>query len=170
MKKLENIFKNWLNSKLGNQISIIDEICNNTDLDANVWFKNFISDIGTYSGDDFLDSLLEQFSVYLKCEFEKNFLKYLEPEGYSIYNKPYYGMFIDILDISEENNNIKFDLSFDLDSEEEFVNLTKKLNLSQKEELMKNKLFSYVINQTNFDFYSNNDIRALKLRSLNEHV
>lgn len=170
MEKLENIFNSWLNSKLGNQISIIDEICKNTDLDTNIWFKSFIEDVGTYSGYDFLNSLLDAFSVYLKCEFEKNFLKYIKPEGYSIYNEPYYGMFIDIVDISEEDNSVEFELTFDSESQEAFVKLTEKLNLSQKEELMKNKLFSYIINQTNFEFYSNNDIRALKLRSLDECV
>ena len=42
----------------------------------------------------------------------------------------------------------------------------KKVKLSQKEELMKNKLFSTIVTQTNLKIYSSNDIRVLKLRNL----
>lgn len=170
MEKLEIIFKNWIDEKIENQLSIIDEICENTDLDPKLWFDEFINyDIGTHSGYDFLESLFDNFSVHLKSEFEKNFLKYVKPEGYNIYNQPYYGTFIDIIDKTEDSN-IFFELSFDSDSQESLKNILEKLTLTEKSELMKNKIFSYVINKTKFNIFSKNDIRALKLRSLNECV
>lgn len=170
MKTAKQIFNRYLNEKVGNQISIVDEICEKTGLDTQKWFTFFIDELDMYSGDDFLNSILDNFSVYLTNEFEKKLVKYIKPTGYSINNTPYYDIFISVADITEDENDIKFELVVDEEYIETFSKVIKKLTLTQKEELLKNKLFLYIINQTNLDFLSNNDIRALKLRFLNECV
>lgn len=166
MEKLANIFNNWIDKKIGNQIFIIDTICEETELNQKLWFDNFLkNDMGLFSGTDFIDYMLEQFSVYLTSEFVYNFSKYIEPDRYSVSGKPLYDIFISIYGNSKKDNT-HFEFKIDDHNFEAFNNLLKKLTLIQKEELMKNKLFSYVINQTNTKIFSNNDIRLLKLNRL----
>lgn len=170
MENLESIFNKWLNKKLNNQIPIIDEICEKTGLNPKVWFKKFLNeDTGMYSGYDFIENLLDSFSVYLTLEFESYLVEYIKPDGYNVNNKPFYGLFINIEDLSE-GDIVDFELYIDDEDSENFIKKIECLSLSQKEKLMKNKLFSYIINKTNFQFLSNNDIRALKLKNLNECI
>lgn len=170
MKTAKQIFNRYLNEKVDNQIYIVDEICEKTGLDTQKWFTFFIDELYMYSGDDFLNNILDNFGVYLTTEFEKKLVKYIKPTGYSINNTPYYDIFISVVDITEDENDIKFELVVDEEYIETFSKVIKKLTLTQKEELLKNKLFLYIINQTNLDFLSNNDIRSLKLRFLNECI
>ena len=106
MKTAKQIFNRYLNEKVGNQISIVDEICEKTGLDTQKWFTFFIGELNMYSGDDFLNNILDNFSVYLTTEFEKKLVKYIKPTGYSIYNTPYYDIFISVADITEDENDI----------------------------------------------------------------
>ena len=46
----------------------------------------------------------------------------------------------------------------------------KKLTLDQKLELMKNNLFSHIVNKTNLKIFSKKNIRVLKLRNLNDYT
>ena len=43
------------------------------------------------------------------------------------------------------------------------------LTLTQKQDLMTDKLFSYIIIQTNLNIYSKKELRALKLKKINEY-
>ena len=52
--------------------------------------------------------------------------------------------------------------------EKELEEMLKTLTLSQKQDLMQNKLFFYIVNQTKFEIYNKRNIRALKLKSIKE--
>jgi hypothetical protein len=49
-----------------------------------------------------------------------------------------------------------------------FRKLIKTLTIDQRQELMKDKLFSYIVNKTNLKIFSKKEIRYLKLKKLNE--
>lgn len=164
MEKFSDSFKNWLINKVDYQLEIIDKICAELDIDAKEWFILFKKrNLGDYTGDQFLGELSESFIFYINGEFEKSLLKYLPPKGYSIYKTPYLSLEL----------TIKYDLKTGFyirqtSDHREFYNLIKKLTLDQKEDLMTNKIFSHIVNQTKLEIFSKRDIRYLKIKHLNE--
>jgi len=89
MKKFKNLFDDFLKERTDIQISIIDELCENMDIDPEEWFNFFLSDTGDYSSVEFLHELLSDFMFYLSDEIQRELLKFIEPDGYNMYNKPY---------------------------------------------------------------------------------
>lgn len=166
MEKFNIIFNKFISKKVGTQIEQIEKICSDFDIDASIWFNNdFKRNYGCYTGTDFLKEMLPHFVYYLSGEFEKLILKYVEPSGYNCYKEPYLGLDMELEYCDGEfvvfNNKKEYKKSF--------KNVIKKLTLTQKEELMKNKLFCAIVNQTNLKIYSKSDIRVLKLKNLNEY-
>lgn len=166
VNNFENIFNNWIDKKTKHQIEIIDEICEKSGVDANDWFKNYYLNRyqDEFSESDILDELLNYFAYYLEDKIQEQFIKYIEPDGYSIYNTPY------LSDFSPDTIiKIKSDGSFKIKyNKKEYKNILKRLKLKEKEELLKNKLFFYMVEQTNLKIFSKKDIRYLKLRKLSD--
>jgi len=159
-KCFKDLFNSWITINTNSQLEIIDEICELLDIKADDWFSNYFQR-NDFTGDSFLRELRSDFIFYVSGEFEKQLLKYIKPSGYNIYKQPYLSIDLD-LDYNKE-------IGFFVCNEEEFDKYVKKLTLSQKEDLMQNKLFSTIVIQTKLKIYSNSDIRALKLKCLNEY-
>ena len=167
MKSFETIFNNWISSKVEFQLKIIDNIASETGVDPEKWFiENFLRrQLGDYTEDDFLNVLLQEYISYLSNEFDKIIGVYLESDKHNIYGEPIYDIYI-TLEYDFDNNNIFINEEYG-----ERVNIEKviqSVSLNNRSVLMKNKLFSYIINKTNLNIFSKKDIRALKLKQLNE--
>lgn len=159
-KCFKDLFNSWITINTNSQLETIDEICKLLDIKADDWFSNYFHR-NDFTGDSFLHELRSDFVFYISGEFEKQLLKYIEPSGYNIYKHPYLSVDLD-LDYNKE-------IGFFVCSDEGFNKYVKKLTLNQKIDLMQNKLFSTIVIQTKLEIYSKNDIRALKLKSLNEY-
>jgi hypothetical protein len=167
MKSFETIFNNWISSKVEFQLKIIDNIASETGVDPEKWFiGNFLrQQLGDYTEDNFLNVLLQEYISYLSNEFDKIIGVYLESDKHNIYGEPIYDIYI-TLEYDFDNNNIFINEEYG-----ERVNIEKviqSVSLNNRSVLMKNKLFSYIINKTNLNIFSKKDIRALKLKQLNE--
>ena len=160
METFRNVFDTWLSKKVDIQISEIDKIAQKFDIDTRKWFNNFKSrEWGDYSGSEFLNELLPNFGFYVSGLFEKTLLQYLPPKGENIYKEAYLGI------------HIQYELGYgffvDKEDKKDFKKLFKQLTLNQKQELLKNKLFSYLIDKTNLKFLSKKEVRFLKLQAIN---
>ena len=161
MEKFNNIFDKWIEDTCRNQVDAITKICDELEIDPTNWFKNdYLSyrTLGDFSGYDIINQMLDQFVFHIYKEFEKPLFKYVKPHGLNIYKKPYLA-----LDL-----NLRYDDGFYFTNKKKVRKLGKTLTLEQKEDLMTDKLFSYIINKTNSEFFSRKEIRMLKLRKLNE--
>ena len=167
MKSFETTFNKWINNKIGSQIKIINKISIETDVDAEIWFnQNFLSrNVSDYSGTEFLDEMLEDYLCYIGQEFNKKVGKYLKSTGTNIYNKPIFDLYI-TLEYNFKNNYIFINEKYGC--REDIENIIKSISLNDRNDLMKDKLFSYVVNKTKLNIFSDKDIRALKLKQLNE--
>lgn len=155
----KELFNDWIRNKTNSQLDTIDEICSLLDMSANLWFANYFEK-NDFTGMTFLHEMKENFVFYISCEFQKQLLKYIKPDGYNIYREPYISMDFDLDYIKGKG--------FIIMSRKDFNKISKKLTLNQKEDLMKNKLFSTIVIQTKLKIYSKTNIRVLKIRSLNE--
>ena len=166
MEKFKDIFYSFINKKIGTQIEQIEQLCLDFDIDASMWFnKDFRQNFGDYSGTDFLNDMLPNFVYYLTRDFEKQILKYVKPSGFNIYKEAY--LSID-MDLGYEDGKFVV-LNDEKEYEKSFNDIIKNLTLTQRSDLMKNKLFYTIVYQTNLKIYSKNDIRALKIINLNEY-
>jgi len=161
MENFRKTFDNWVSKKVDAQIIEIDKIASILDIDTKKWFKNFlIRNSRDYSGDELLKELLSNFTFDISRKFELILCKYLRPTGYNIFDEPFLSFSIDY-DINHgfflSNNNKKI-----------LKKLFTQLNINQKQELLKNKLFSYIVNQTNIKIFSKRETRLLKLKNINE--
>lgn len=154
------IFTDYINKKTNNQILIVDKICEDAKIDANLFFKFYLKQCNSYTGTDLFNEILSDFLYYLHLEFVKVLMIYVPIKGVNIHNEPYIDYYL----------NLKYLNKKGLTSTKKSSKKFRKLNLtfSQKEELMKNYYFSYIVNQTKLKIYSKKDIRVLKLKSLNE--
>jgi len=171
MKNFEDYFKSWINWKVEKQLKAIDIISNETGVDASDWFKNGFMKrgIGDYSGDNFLDDLLENFVCHLSREFDKLFKGYLPISHSNMYKEESYGTFMALV-YNKKSNGVKIDMRYETKNEiSEIVERIKSIPVEQRLGLMKNKLFSYIINQTKLEIFSNNDMRYLKLKNLSNY-
>jgi len=173
MEKFQNIFNDFINQQIGNQIQIIDKICedlsvNGVEIDSRLWFNKYLKrNCPDYSGTEFLYEMLNNFIFYISKEFEKPLYKFFPPKGYSIYKEPY--LSLDLEFKYKLNSEFIGEFFLKKESKKEFKNMMKMITLTQKIELMENKLFSYIVHQTNLKFFSKKDIRVLKLKSINEY-
>lgn len=156
----KDLFNDWIKDKTNSQLEVIDEICDLLGISANLWFAHYF-DKNDFTGQNFLHELRENFIFYVSLEFQRCLLKYVKPSGYNIYKEPYISMDFDL-------NYIKGG-GFIVMNHKDFNKIIKTLTLSQKEDLMKNKLFSTIVIQTKLKIYSKKDIRVLKIKSLNEY-
>lgn len=164
MEKFKDIFGEWLGKRVDSQIESIDEICAELNIDASGWFfNNYLKsrNVGNYSGYDILNEMQSHFIFFLSNEFQKPLFKYLEPHGKNIYNEPYLG-----LDLGLEFKSKK---GLYFSDKKGFKELKNKLSLSQKEDLMTDKIFGYIINKTNSKLFTKKEQRLLKLKKLNEY-
>ena len=160
METFNELFTNWINKKSKKQISKIDKICTQYDIDPSIWW--LIENSGDWAGADFFNQFLDDFIGYIDTQFENYLLRYLPSKVYTLDNKPY----ISVDYILEYKKN-KFYI--DKSGKKEWKKKFKELTLVQKTELMKEKLFSDIVNQTNLKIFSKKDIRVLKLKNLNEY-
>ena len=164
MQTFKDFFIGWIDKKTAYQISVIDKICIDLNIDSSDWFNNkYRRNFGDYTGTDFLKEMLSSFLFFVEHNFSAILLKYLEPDGINIYKEPY----ICIFDYELGYQNDK--LYLNKENRKNFRKKITPLTLTQKTELMQNELFSYVVNQTNLKIFSKKEIRALKLRAINEY-
>lgn len=162
--KFKEVFSTWIESKVNDQINLIDKIASDLNIDMKKWFHSyFLKRTSGYTDTDFLDELLSEFLFYLDTEFCKVLLTYIPPSGKNIYGEPCLSLDFNLI-CDKDRLNLKRKHA------KNFENLVNTLSLSQKQELMKNNLFCYVVNQTNLKIYNNNDIRVLKLKTINEKM
>lgn len=162
MGEFREYFNSWVNNKVDYQLDAIDKICVDVNIYPNQWFSKFLSRTANdCSGVDFLNDMLSDFIWYLSREFQKPLLQYIKPEGYNIYNEPYLSISL----------HLKYDLSKGLyikkNRRKKFQKFCKVLTLTQKEDLMNDKLFSYIISETNIKFFTKKEMRTLKLKKIN---
>jgi len=164
MKKFRNVFDAWLGKKVDEQIAAIDEICSDLNINPKDWFNNkYINrKIGDCVGDDILTDLLQDFLFYLGKRFDSTMYKFLTPRGKNIYNEPIYDIFSEIF-----YSKNKF--YFNKDDKKDLKKILKTFSISQKEELMQDNVFSYIINKTKIKIFSKKEIRYLKIKTLNEY-
>jgi len=163
MKRVKNLFDNFLKEKIDNQISIIDKLCDELNIDPTEWFESFIENVSCYSGTEFLHDFFSNFMFYLSNEIQKELLKFIKPDGYNINKEPYIH---NNIDLSSAYKIIGGDIKFKLKKEdrEDFDKLLNKLTIDQKCELMESKIFSYFAQKLNF--FSSKEIRLFKLRKI----
>ena len=165
MENFKNTFNNWINEKTDYQLEAIDKICVQLDINTQEWFSQFLNrQMRDYSGDQFLGELLSHFIFYIQTEFQKILLEYIPAKGKNIYQEPYLGLDME-LKYALFNNVFYIKDS----GRKNFRKLIKTLPLSQREDLMQNKLFSQIVNQTNLVIFNKRELRTLKLRKLNEY-
>lgn len=159
METFRNIFDSWISKKVDYQISEIDRISKELNIDVEKWFNKFKRRSSDYSGLDALNEFLSDFTFYISGEFQKLLLQYLLPKGFNIYNEPYLSV------------HIQYDNGFFLDKEDtkEIKKHIKQLTLEQKQELLKNKLFSYLVDETKIKILTKKETRFLKLKTINEY-
>jgi len=161
METFKEIFNNYVDKKTNRDVKIITELCLKLDIDSKIWFKHYIKEEGGYqTGSDILTELMTNFTWYMTQEFDKCIMKYIEPDGKSILGTPYIHTEYE-LKYSHKNG-------FFMKDGKSFSKIRKRLSLAQREELMKNKLFYFIVNETKLKIYSKKDIRYLKLKNLNE--
>lgn len=164
VNRFKDVLKEWFDKKTKHQIKMIDKLCLETGLDSKEWFYDIHlgKHFGQYSGEDIITDILDDFVYYLGTKFSGKLIKYLPDDmiGADIYNVRYVRDFETELYLNDKN---KIKATFKKD----FKKYRKIIPLSDREELMKNKLFSYVINQTKLKIYSKKEIRYLKIRYLN---
>jgi len=158
MKTFKETFEEWMNKKVDNQLSEIDKIATELDFDTKKWFEFYRRRNGDYSGTEFLENLLSDFTFHISREFQKILCQYVTPKWYNIYNEPYLGFCIDY-----ESGN------FFLNKGDKKIlkKLFKQLTIEQKQELSKNKLFSYILDKTKAKLISKREVRFLKLNIIN---
>ena len=163
MESLKEYFNNWIIRKTDYQICEVDRICQEVDIDPTIWFNNhFIKNFGDFTDTDVLDEILSTFIYHIENKFSQYLLKYMPPDGLNIFNEPYISIDMDL-------KHKKSKLSIDKKGRKKFRKKISNLTLNQKVELMKeNKLFSYIVTQTNLEIFSKREIRVLKLRNLND--
>jgi hypothetical protein len=168
MEIFEDYFKSWINWKVEKQLKAIDIIANESGVDASEWFKNVFMrrNIEDFSGDNFLDDILENFVCHLAYYFDSLFDGYLPSIKTNVYGEKSFNTYM-ALSYDKKNNGIKIDKRYNTRTEiEDVENLIKSIPVEKRNELMKNKLFYYIINQTKLEIFSKNDIRYLKLKKL----
>lgn len=164
MENFKKLFYDWTGKKVDHQIACIDKICSELNISPNNWFSVYLSrNAKDYSGADFLSEMFSDFIWFVGKEFQKPLLKYIKPEGYSIYNEPYLALSLNL------KYNLQSGFSVKKKNKKKFVKFCSVLTLDQKQDLMTDKLFSYIINQTNLNFFSKKELRALKLKKINEY-
>ena len=162
MEKFSTIFYDYIHNKTDYQLQVIDKICSELEINSTIWFSLFRKrDCPDHPGTQFLDEMLPNFIFYINGEFEKVLHKYFPPRGYNIYKEPY--LIFDSFEIKYDS-----EIGFFMEDEKELEEMLKTLTLSQKQDLMQNKLFFYIVNQTKFEIYNKRNIRALKLKSIKE--
>lgn len=163
MKTFRNIFDEFVSKKVDSQIKVIDELCIKYDIDADLWWKEYLKkDCGDFNGIDILTEMLDKFMYYIGRNLEYQLLNCVKPSGYNIYKEPYLSIDISFIEYKKDKFYYKPEYK------ENVKEALQKLKLDQKLELLKNKLFSDMLIQTKIEFLSKKDIRALKLRKLNE--
>ncbi len=161
MKNFKALFNDWLNNEIGDQVNIIDNICKEIDYDPSIWFNKYLSRNSKDYGKDFIKEMLNEFVWFLNNEFGNCLLKYLEPSGYNIYDEPYISLNMELIyNIKGFNINNK--------GKRKFRKLIKSLSFNKRQELMKDKLFSFIVYKTKLKIFSKKEIRYLKLKLLNE--
>ena len=164
MGELKERFNNWVYERTDYQLDAIDKICIDLDIYPNQWFSHFLNrNVGDYSGTEFMREMLSDFVFYVSNQFSNRLLTYLPPEGYNIYNEPYLGLNLNLVYHLHEGFKIK------KKNRKRFVKVCKNLTLTQKKELMQDKLFSFIVNQTKLKIFNKKEIRALKLGQINEY-
>jgi hypothetical protein len=162
MENFKDFFNNWIGQKVNYQLESIDKICNKLDINAEEWFKSFLERrMRDYSGSQFLDDLHSDFIYFIQMEFEKVLLKYVPASGKNIYQEPYIALEMTLK--YAEVNDIFYIKEKGM---ENFRQLMLTLTLGQKEDLMENRLFSQIVNQTKLEIFSKKEIRLLKLKKL----
>ena len=171
MENFENYFNSWINDRVEKQLKAIDIIANETDIDSKDWFENnFMKrQINDHSGDDFLYVILENFLCHLSNRFDKLFEDYLPVSYKNLYGESSYGTYMALV-YNPKTDGVQIDFDCEEENEiKEIEELICSISVEGKIELMKNKLFSYIINQTKLEIFSKNDIRYLKLKNLNSY-
>lgn len=164
MGEFKEFFNNWIYEKTYYQIDAIDKTCKDLEIYPSQWFSHFLNrDVGNYTGTEFLKEMLTDFVFYVSNQFSNRLLTYLPPEGYNIHNEPYLGLNLNLHYHLHDGFKVK------KKNRKKFTKVCKKLTLTQKKELMKDKLFSFIVNQTKLKIYNKKEIRALKLKQLNEY-
>lgn len=157
-------FNNWIYEKTNYQLEAIDKICKDLDLYSSQWFSHFLNrNVEEYTGVEFLREMLGDFVFYVSNQFYNRLLTYLPPDGYNIYKEPYLGLSLNLRYNLHEGFKVK------KKNRKKFTKVCKKLTLTQKKELMNDKLFSFIVNQTKLKIYNKKEIRALKLKQINEY-
>lgn len=161
MKTFKDVFNSFIEKETEKDIKIISDLCLKMNIDPSEWFKHYIErDTDYFTGIDFLSELLDKFLFYIQNKFDECMMKYIPESGSNIFGEPYLSIDYEIV-YNKDGLNIK-----------KYKNISrfikKNLTISQKEDLMKNILFSYIVNETNLEIYSKKDIRYLKLKKLSE--
>lgn len=165
MGKFNDVFNDWIFDKINFQIEAIDKICDELDYDPLIWFRTqYIGrDCKDYTDTEFIKEMLSGFVWHLSQEFDKVLLKYLPPSGYNIYKEPYLSLNMDLTYNLKKGFYIR-----NKKGKKNFRNLIKILTIDQRQELMTDELFSYIVNKTKLKIFSKKEIRYLKLKKLNE--
>ena len=164
MENFKNLFYDWVTNKVDYQVEAIDKICTELDIYPNEWFSKYLNrNANDYSGSDFLSEMLSDFVWHISREFEKPLVKYIKPEGYNIFKEPYLAIRLNL------KYNLANGFSIKKKNKKKFKKFCSVLTLTQKQDLMTDKLFSYIIIQTNLNIYSKKELRALKLKKINEY-
>jgi hypothetical protein len=164
METFKELFDNFIKDKTYHDVAVITELAIKLDIDHDYWFNNqFLNrDCTFYNADDFLTELLSSFIFHIEKEFDKILLQYVKEHGRNIYNEPYLSIEYELC-----YNDKK---GFYLKNKKTLSNFIKEtFTFKQKQELLKNKLFFTIVNETNLKIYSKNDKRNLKLRELDEY-
>lgn len=132
--------------KLKSDMQIIDNLCVKFKLEP-IQFWNFYNNhIKDFSGDGFIQNMLEYFYFY--CETEIN--KLTKPEGLDIFGWFYFENEVIILST---------------DGEIEFENLTH-LPYNIRKKFMENDIFKHFITEVKKDIFSTSEKRRMKLEKL----
>jgi hypothetical protein len=162
MENFKDYYANWIKKKTETQVDFISKYCEEIGIDPKTWFSFYIQRHGgDCSGSQILTDMGETFAYFLQCELEDILLKYLPPKGYNMYKEPY--LVIDIEFFFREDR-----LFIKNKDKEKFTEYCKQLTLDQKYEIMQNKLYSYISDQTNLNICSKKDMRYMKLKKLSE--
>ena len=168
MIKVKNLFDDFMKKKVEKQLIIIDQLCEDMEIDPTEWFNSFIQNTGDYSGTDFLNDFLSNFLFYISGEIQTLLLKSIKPDGYNMYKKPYIHNNLDLSEgywlIGPTHETLKFEIKEK--KKNKFLKLLDPLTLEQKSELLENKIFSYIIDATKLKIISDRDMRYLKLKKL----
>jgi len=167
MTTFEDTFNVWMNKKVKHQLEIIDNISSETDINPQKWFtENFLRrQVDDFTGTEFVSVLLENYLCYLSNCFDRIVGDYLESTHNNVYGEPIFDIYM-TLEYSYDKNKLFINEQFGEISDIESV--IKSISIDNRYELTKNKLFSYIINETKLNIFSNKEIRALKLKCLNE--